>query len=282
MTTSRHLAEAAHFGPRLVGSPTGALRAALLVQPNRSIEGAKPRPGEPGVVHAWALEQHAVLAKTLRYFGVETIVLEPRADDPCEVAAADAAVAFEDGAMMTRPTAMTRRGEADRMQAEFALLDVPLAGHIVAPGLFDGTDVVLAGATAFIGVGGRGNALGRGGFSAVARAHGYRVVEVPLRGDFPALSAVASAVASDTIVLASDAIDPALFAGFKTIVLDRGEELGAGVLCLGDRHVLADIRFRTALSKMRRARVTVEAIDLYEFGKIGITPSMLVLPLKRD
>jgi hypothetical protein len=33
---------------------------------------------------------------------------------------------------------------------------------------------------------------------------------------------------------------------------------------------------------MRRAGIAVESIDLYEFSKIGITPSMLVLSLKRD
>lgn len=277
--TTKHIA---HFGPRLIGSPTGSLRAAMLVKPNPGIEKAKPLPGEPGTVYAWALEQHAVFRKTLEYFGVETIVLDPHGSDPYEASAADAAVAFEDGAMLMRPTLMSRRAEADRAQAEFGRIDVPLAGHIVAPGLLDGTDVVLAGTTAFVGIGKRGNALGRAGFAAVAGAHGYRVVEVRLADGVPALRAVASAVAADTVVLAPDKVDPAAFAGFKTIVLERGEELGAGVLCLGDGRVLADIRYRTALTAMRRAGITVEAIDLYDFCKVGITPSMLALALKRD
>jgi N-dimethylarginine dimethylaminohydrolase len=273
---------APHFGPRLVGSPTGTLRAVMLVKPNRSIEQAKPLPGEPGAVYAWALEQHAVFRKTLEYFGVETIVLEPHGDDAYEASAADTAVSFEDGATIMRPTSMSRRAEADRAQAEFARIDVPLAGHIVAPGLLDGTDVMLADTTAFVGVGKNGNALGRGGFSEVARAHGYRVVEVRLADGVPALRAVANAVAKDIVVLAADKVDPAAFAGFKTIVLERGEALGAGVLCLGERHVVANIRYRTALAAMRRAGVTVEAIDLYDFCKVGITPSMLALALKRD
>ena len=65
-------------------------------------------------------------------------------------------------------------------------------------------------------------------------------------------------------------------------MLERGEELAAGVLCLGERHVLADIRYRTALARMRRAGITVESIDLYEFTKLGIAPSMLALALKRE
>jgi dimethylargininase len=274
--------ETAHFGPRLAGSPTGTLRAAVLVKPTRSIQQAKPLSGEPGVVYARALEMHAILNKTLAYFGVNSILFEPHGEDPYEVAAADAAIAFEDGAVIMRPTAMSRRGEADRMSAEFARIDVPLAGHIAAPGLFDGGDVLLAGTTAFIGVGARGNALGRHGFAQVATAHGLRVVEVKMAPDVPSLRSIANAVAKDTIVLAPDKLDVAAFAGFKTIQLELGEELAAGVLCLGEHHVIADIRYRTSLRAMRKAGILVEAIDLYEFGKIGITPSMLALVLKRD
>jgi hypothetical protein len=65
-------------------------------------------------------------------------------------------------------------------------------------------------------------------------------------------------------------------------VLECGEGLAAGLLCLGEHRVLADIRFRTALGTIRRAGISVESIDLYDFYKVGITPSMLVLPLKRD
>ena len=277
--TAKH---AVHFGPRLIGTPTGTLRAAVLVKPSRAIEKIKPRQGEPGAVAAWALEQHAILCKTLEYFGVETIVLPAHGDDGYETAAADAAVAFEDGAMVMRPSAMSRRAEADRMTAEFSRIDVPLAGHIAAPGLLDGGDVLLAGETAFVGSGNRGNALGRSGFSQVATAHGYRVVEVALAPGVPALRSVASAISKDTIVLAADKVDHTAFAGFKTIVLERGEDLGAGVLALGDHHVIADLRYRTALTTMRRAGLVVEGLDLYEFCKIGVTPSMLALALKRD
>ena len=274
--------DAIHFGPRLVGSPTGTLRSAMLVRPTASIERATAIPGEPGAVYARTLEQHDILRKTLEYFGVETLVLEPHGEDPNEAAAVDAAVAFEDGALIMRPSAMSRRGEADRMEAEFTQHDVPLAGHITAPGLLDGGDVLLAGGTAFVGVGSRGNAIGRNGFAQVATAHGYRVVEVKLGEGVQCLRAVASAVANDTVVLAADKVDAAAFAGFKTIVLERGEENAAGVIVLGEHHVIADVRYRTALRIMRKAGIVVEGIDLYDFEKVGITPAMLVLALKRD
>jgi dimethylargininase len=270
------------FGPRLVASPTGRLRAAVLVQPSPSIETAAPIAGEPGAVYARALEQHNVLRTTLEYFGVAISVMAPQGNDPYEPSAADAAVAFEDGAALMRLSPLSRRAEVDRMQAEFARLDVPLAGHVAAPGLLDGNDVLLAGTTVFVGIGSRGNELGRNGFAQLARQHGYQFVEVKLAAGVPALRAVVGALSADTIVLGADKADPSAFAGFRTIELARGEEQAAGVLPLDDGHVIADIRYRTALSAMRRAGARVEAIDLYEFTKLGMTPSMLALVLQRD
>jgi dimethylargininase len=278
MTAHRALS----FGPRLVTTPTGRLLAVALVKPSRAIEKARPLPGEPGAVYSRTLEQHDALRKTLEYFGVEVILLDSHASDPYETAVADDAVAFADGAVMMRLTPMSRRAEVDRLQSEFGRIDVPMAGHIAAPGLLDGTDVVIAGGTAFVGVGKRGNDLGRRGFTQLARSHGFAVREVNLAPDVPALRAVAAAVAPDTILLGGDKVDASAFSGYKTVVLERGEELGAGVLCLDERHVVADIRYRTSLAIMRQAGIGVEAIDLYDFTKVGITPAMLALVLRRE
>jgi dimethylargininase len=269
------------FGPRLAATPTGRLSAALLVRPSPAIERAVPLIGEPGAIYERALEQHSVLRKTLEYFGVETTVVESRGADPYECAVGDAAIIFEDGAALMRLTPLSRRPEVDRIQTTFAKIDVPLAGHVEPPALLDGNDVLMAGKTAFVGIGSRGNDAGRRGFAELARAHGYRAVEVELRDGAP-LRAIAGAAAADTIVTGADKLDTRAFDGFRTIVLARGEEQAAGVLPLDDRHVIADIRFRTALATMRAAGLTVEAIDLYEFAKLGITPAMLILPLRRD
>jgi dimethylargininase len=269
------------FGPRCIGTPTGTLRAAVVVRPSPRIERARPLNGEPGVVFARAAEQHDVLVRTLRYFGVDVHVMEAYGDDPYRCAAIDSAVVLENGAVLMRPTSMTRRGESERMAAEFAKIDVPLAGRVAAPGLLDGSDVLLVGHTAFIGVGKRGNTIGRAGFAQVARAHRYEPVEVELAPDVTSLRSVASAVAKDTLVIGRGTVDLGGFREFRTIVLERGEEFGAGVICLGEHHVIASVRYRTALMKLRRAGITVEGIDLYDFEKAGIAASLLVLATRR-
>jgi dimethylargininase len=269
-------------GQRLVGSPTGTLRTALLVRPAPSIEKARPLNGEPGTVFARALEQHQALRRTLEYFGVRTIVVESQSEDPCESAVADAALALGDAVVIMRPTPMSRRAEADRIASELLRIGITCVQRISPLGLFDGGDVLLAGTTAFVGAGTRGNALGRKSFTRLAETHGYHVVEVKLASDVRSLRSVANAIAKDTIVVGAGTCDLASFSGFTTIVLERGEEMGAGVLCIGERHVIADVRYRYALKMMRKAGIRVEGIDLYDFEKIGITPSLLALAIRRD
>lgn len=270
------------YGPRLVADPTGSLRAAVVVTVPASIEEARPLAGEPNAVRSRAIAQQNVLIKTLSYYHCEVTMLESLPDDPYASAVADAAVMFENGAVMMRSGSMTRRPESLRLETEFEKRDFPIAGHIAAPGLLDGGDVLMAGNTAFVGIGPDGNAAGRAGFEQIARAHGYDVVEVQFDATAGSLRRVAGVVARDCVVLApADYVDHAAFKGFRIVGASAAEQLGAGVLNLGERHVLADVRFPEVNAALRAAGATVDAIDLYEFSRIGIPPSMLALGIKR-
>ena len=271
------------YGPRLVAHPTGALRAAVLVAPAPSIENARPLHGELNAIYGRARAQQEILAKTLRYFGCDVTLIEGPSSNPYASAVVDAAVVFENGAVIMRPSSMTRRPESAWLEGEFVTRDIPIAGHISAPGLIDGSDVLLAGNVAFIGVSKQSNSLGRNGFAQIAKAHGFEVREVQLRDPSGApLRAFAGALASDSVVLAPPAsIDHAPFSDFKIFTAPLGHERGAGVLNLGEHHVLANVRYPAVIDVLRRGGITVEAIDLHDFGRVGIAPSMLVLDLKR-
>ncbi len=188
------------FGPRLVANPTGSLRGAVLVTPPVAIADAKPLPGEPNAIHSRALDQHRILKRTLEYFGCEVTLLDAHTTDPFASAVVDAAIVFENGAVMMRPSSMSRRPEAAWLESEFVKRDIPIAGHIAAPGLIDGSDVLMAGNTAFIGVSKRSNALGRSGFAQIAKAHGYTPVEVRLADTVPSLRAAAGVLAAGEVV----------------------------------------------------------------------------------
>jgi dimethylargininase len=270
------------FGPRLAARPTGTLRSALMVMPSRAIQDARPLPGEPNALHARALAQAEILERTLRYFGCDVITAQAPAEDPYAAAVAQCAIVFENGVVVMRPAVPARRAAALALEKALESHDVPVAGHVAAPALLDGSDVLLAGTTAFVGAGMRSNALGRTGFSEIARAHGFTVREVRLGTNVESLRSVAGIVSASAVVLAPPGrVDHAAFEDFTIVQTPPSDELGAGVLNLGDNHVLADMRFPAVADLLRKRGVTVEAIDLYDFGRVGITPSMLVLDLKR-
>ena len=58
----------------------------------------------------------------------------------------------------------------------------------------------------------------------------------------------------------------------KVVEVPRGEEHAAGVLAFGERRVIANLRFRESIKLLRKAKIDVEAIDLWEFGKAGVGP----------
>jgi dimethylargininase len=277
-----------------VRGDSGALRAVFVVAPSAALAGVAPTHGESNAIAERAFEQFELFANRLRAFGVKVIRLETASPSPLASLAADCAVLFEDGAFLMRPSDLGRRAAVAGVEAALGTAGVPIVGRIEAPGLLDGGDVLLSPVALFVGVATRrqaeagipgfahGNALGREQLAAYARSKGRRIVDVAMAAEVRRLRSVAAFVDAETVLYAAGLLDGAAFAGLRTIVAPRGEDYGAGVLALGPRRVLANLRFRETIPLLRKAKLFVDAIDLWEFGKIGATPSTLALALKRD
>ncbi len=281
------------FQAPYVRSDAGTLRGVIVVPPNAAIADVRPIRGESSAIAERALEQFGIFVKRLEAHGVKAILADA-GGAAFGTFCADGAVVFPDGAYLMRPSDLRRRGEIAPLEAALARANVPVVGRIDAPGLLDGGDVLIAGETLFIAVptprrneegivaSVHGNALGRAQLAAYARSRGLTVVEVAIASEVNRLRSVASLVDERTILLASGLVDRAAFAGFTTLDAPRGEDVGAGVLALGKKRVLANLRFRETIPLLREAKFAVDAIDLWEFGKLGATPSSMALALKRD
>jgi dimethylargininase len=265
-----------------------------VVPPSAGIAAIRPVHGESHAIAERAIEQHRIFTGRLFAYGVKTVEAEPDAGAPFGPMCADGAVVFADGAFIMRPSDLRRRAEIAALEAALGRAQIPIVGRIEAPGLLDGGDALLSGDTLFLGVMTKraaetgipstvhGNALGRDQLASYARSKGLHVVEVAMADEALRLKSVASFVAADTLLFAPGLLDAAAFGNVKKIEAPRGEDFGAGVLALGNRRVLANLRFRETTPLLRKAKFTVESIDLWEFGKIGATPSMMALALKRD
>jgi dimethylargininase len=271
-----------------VSSDAGTLAGALVLRPSAAVDRLPPVHGEPSPIADRAREQHAVLVGTLRDRGVTVHEIEPHSESPTESLVADCALMFPRGAVIARPSQIERRAEVAAVEEHLAELGVPIAGRIAAPGLLDATDVALGTNCVFVGVPrpgaglrARSNAFGRQQLAALAGEFGFRYVELALANDVVRLRDVFSVIASDTVVAAPDKVDVGGLGDLRVVALPRGEEFAAGVLALGERRVLANLRFRESLAILRKAKIGVEAIDMWEFGKAGFGPFSLVLAVKR-
>jgi dimethylargininase len=274
--------------PPYVRSDAGALAGAVVCTPSPSVERLVPLKSEPSPIADRALDQHGILVRTLRDRGVAVTVLEPATEASTESLVADCAVVLPQGAILMRPSAVERRAEVLAVERALLAGGIPIAGRIEAPGLLDGADVAIAGDRMFIGVPragaglrARSNALGRAQLAAFAAVADLRVVELATAADVPRLRNVFNIVASDAVIAAPNLVDLVPVREMRVIEVPRGEEFAAGVIAFGERRVIANLRFRYSIGLLRAAKIDVEAIDLWEFGKAGIGPFQLVLATKR-
>lgn len=277
----------------LIASEAGCLEKALVVRPSPSLERELPVQGEPSPIIDRAREQHEIFVTRLHAAGVATTMLERVTSAVPAVAIADFVLMFPDGAFLMRPTDAARRRELATVEATLMELKVPILGRIEPPGLLDGGDVIVGDRTLFIGIPhGRpshvgipaiphGNALGRGQLKAFAGILSFKAVDVLMDVDVRRLRSVATLIDVDTMLYAPSVLDGRAFDKFRTLEVPRGEEYGAGVLALGRQRIIANVRFKSIVPMLRKAKYSIDAIDLWEFGKVGITPSSLLIPLER-
>lgn len=273
------------IGTPYVRSSAAALRDVVVVDPGAALDAVLPLQGEPSPIVSRAKEQHTIFIRTLRDYGVRVHPLSVDDDTGQATFVGDCALLVETGAVLLRPHRIERRREVLAVEGKLEQLGIPIVGKIEAPGLLDGGDVVVAGDTAYVGVPrtkSRSNALGRNQLASLLSSSGIKVVELALAEQIRRLNDVFSAVADDLVVAAGDFVDTAPLNGKAQVVaIPRGEEYGASVLTLAPRRVLANLRFGTAVPLLRKAKIDVAAIDLWEFGKVGGGPPALALPLKR-
>ncbi len=281
------------FQAPYVANDAATLRGVLVVRPTAALAAVRPLHGESNAIVERAHEQFSVFITRLGARGIKVVEAEPSTGTSSSAFCADGAVVFPDGAFVMRPSDLGRRGEIALLETALALANVPIVGRIAAPGLLDGGDVIVAGDTLFIAVTTprrneegiaaslHGNALGREQLAVYARSKNMNVVEIPVAAEVRRLKSVASLIDARTMLYAASLVDGEAFAGFERLIAPRGEDYGAGVLALGGRRVLSNLRFRETIPMLRAAKFAVDAIDVWEFGKIGATPSSMVLALKR-
>jgi len=210
-----------------------------------------------------ALEQWQDYVDALSDHGWRIVEAPPADGCPDGVFVEDAAVVLGNVAVLTRPGAPERRPEVESMAATVA--DLGLVTHrIQAPAILDGGDVMAAGDTVYVGLGGRTDEEGARQLGDALAPAGMSVVTVPLSKVLH-LKSAATALPDGSVIGYPDALDdPAVFPDFVA----APEEAGAHVVRLGDDALLmAAGAPRTAELLAGRGYRPVE-VDIGEFEKL--------------
>jgi dimethylargininase len=223
--------------------------------------------GEPDPLRM--LAQHAAYADALRALGLEVEVLDPLPGFPDSYFVEDVAVVLPGLAIIARPGAASRRGEAD------AIVPV-LARHrtlarIEEPATLDGGDVLLAGRTVFIGLSARTNVEGAGQLARLLEPHGYRARTVPVSTGLHLKSSVCS-LGGETLLVSERFADQPEFRAFRRIVVDAAEEPACNTLLVNGT-LLTPTGFPKARRHLDQTGLPVVELDLTEARKMdgGLT-----------
>ena len=221
-----------------------------------------------------ARAQHAEYERCLADLGCAVTRLDAAADMADAVFIEDAAVVFDEIAVITRPGAVSRRAET--VAVAKALEPHRRLARITAPGTLDGGDVLVAGRRVFVGLSTRSNEEGVRQLRDVLAPLGYHVCGVPV-GCLHLKTAVTS-VADDLLLIDGTWVDVRPFGDFELVHVDPSETYAANALRIGNVVVYA-AAFPKTRDRLRAHGLDVRTVPADELAKAegGVTCCSLII-----
>ncbi|HKW14363.1 MAG TPA: arginine deiminase family protein [Candidatus Krumholzibacteria bacterium] len=226
-----------------------------------------------------AVAQHADYEAALIRLGCDVVRVPVAHDKPDAVFIEDVAVVLDEGAVMTRPGALSRRDEG--REVETVLARYRNLVRITEPGTLDGGDVLHVGKTLYVGCSGRTNHEGIAQLRTLVSNLGYDVTAIDVHGCLHLKSAV-TAVGDNTFIGNSAWVDRHAFARHEWIEVDPREPFAANALSVNEG-VIYPLAFTHTADLLRRhleqRNVPLELVDASELAKAegGVTCCSLIL-----
>ncbi|MFD2024830.1 dimethylargininase [Promicromonospora aerolata] len=210
-----------------------------------------------------AAEQWQRYVEVFRGFGWDVRTVPAAEGHPDGVFVEDAVVVFDDLAVLTRPGALSRRGEVASVRpvVEAAVRE---SAQITEPGTLEGGDILKVGRTVYVGRTARTNAEGAAQLRALLAPRGWRVVEVPVTRALHLKSAV-TALPDGTVIGYEPVVDDvSRFADFLPVP----EAEGSAVVVLDETTVLLSAAAPGTAELLRERGLTVLTTPVTEFEKL--------------
>ncbi|WP_396626250.1 dimethylarginine dimethylaminohydrolase family protein [Luteitalea sp.] len=182
--------------------------------------------------------EHAAYIDILTRVGLTVDVLGPLEAFPDSVFVEDPALVFPEGAILLRPGAASRLGEAAEIRS--ALDD--RFGRVLAleEGFADGGDVLRTPDAVYIGLSARTDEVGATALSGLLATLGYRAVIVRPPDGVLHLKTACSLVDDRTLLATREIADAGLIADLDVVIVPDGEDLAANLLGINGVVLMAD------------------------------------------
>ena len=210
--------------------------------------------------------QHAAYVSALKNIGAEVFELPELEDFPDSVFVEDTSISLSDAAIVLRPGASSRLGEA-------ALIKPVLEGQfdrvieLAGDGFIDGGDVLLTDNHAFIGLSERTNQAGFDALATILKTFDYSPVQVNTPSDILHFKTECGLLDSNTIFATAKMASLGCFAGYKVITVPEGEEAAANAVRFADT-VLLSAGYPKSEAMLRENGYIVVVLDTSEAAKV--------------
>jgi len=210
--------------------------------------------------------QHKAYIRALEKAGVNVEVLPALENFPDSVFVEDSALCLPKGAVLMRPGAPSRTGEATLMQEHLEKYfdDVRTIGEA---GFVDGGDILVSDSEIIIGLSERTGQPGAERLQACVADWGLsvRILETP--PDVLHFKTACGLLDEETILATARMAASGFFDGYRTLVVPEGEEAAANVIRVNDR-VFVSAGFPATAEMVASAGYCVVTLETGEAAKV--------------
>ena len=220
------------------------------------------------------LAEHRAYVAALEQAGVAVETLPPLDDFPDSIFVEDPAFVLPEAAILLRPGAASRLGEAEAiapaLRARFERVLALEAGFV------DGGDVLLLPDEILIGLSARTDRDGAERFAALLSELGRRARIVATPAGVLHLKSACALLDEETVVATAALAAAGLFDGFDVLEVPEGEERAANLLRVNDV-VLAGAGFPRMLERLSARGCELVPLEVSEIAKIDAGLSCMSL-----
>ena len=221
-----------------------------------------------------AREQHKAYRKALEQCGTRVITLPADPRFPDSVFVEDPALLTGEAAILTRPGAVSRRGEVDGLR-EILSEHFPVQEEIIPPGTLDGGDVLQVEGHFYIGLSGRTNSEGARQLISILEKYGKTGSTITLEKYLHLKTGIAY-LGNNTLLVAGELKKCPAFQQFDLIEVDDDEEYAANSIIVNGI-VITPAGIPETHEKLVSHGFNVLPVDTSEFRKMDGGVSCLSL-----